>query len=70
MNREAPTPAVSSQPQRRESEATTPQQPLAQTLCIDSARLFAGGATELLIDHRGVLYRLKQTSLGKLILTK
>jgi len=28
------------------------------------------GAPELLIDHRGVLYRLRQTSLGKLILTK
>ena len=36
---------------------------------VDSALLF-GGASELLIDHRGVLYRLKQTSLGKLILTK
>ena len=68
MNREAPGPASSSQSQRRESEAT--MQPLAQPACIDSARLFAGGATELLIDHRGVLYRLKQTSLGKLILTK
>ena len=67
MNREAPGPAPSPQPQRRESAAAT--QPLAQPPCIDSARLFAG-ATELLIDHRGVLYRLKQTSLGKLILTK
>lgn len=28
------------------------------------------GAPELLIDHRGVMYRLRQTSLGKLILTK
>ena len=68
MNREAPGPAISPQPQRRECAATT--QPPAQPPCIDSARLFAGGATELLIDHRGVLYRLKQTSLGKLILTK
>ena len=68
MNREAPGPAISPQPERGEGAATT--QALAQLLCIDSARLFAGGATELLIDHRGVLYRLKQTSLGKLILTK
>jgi len=67
MNREASGPAISSQPRRREGVAAA--QPLAQPLCIDSARLFAG-ATELLIDHRGVLYRLKQTSLGKLILTK
>lgn len=36
---------------------------------IASDRLFAG-ATEVLIEHRGALYRLKQTSLGKLILTK
>ena len=37
---------------------------------INSDQLFVDGATELQIDHRGVLYRLKQTSLGKLILTK
>ena len=37
---------------------------------ITSEQLFAGGAVELHIDHRGVLYRLKQTALGKLILTK
>jgi len=36
---------------------------------IPSERLFAG-ATEVLIEHRGALYRLKLTSLGKLILTK
>jgi len=40
------------------------------TRCISSEQLFAGGAVELHIDHRGVLYRLKQTALGKLILTK
>lgn len=37
---------------------------------VSSDQLFAGGAVELHIDHRGVLYRLKQTALGKLILTK
>ena len=37
---------------------------------VSSDQLFAGGAVELQIDHRGVLYRLKQTALGKLILTK
>jgi hemin uptake protein HemP len=36
---------------------------------IKSERLFCG-ATELQIEHRGSLYRLRQTSLGKLILTK
>jgi len=40
------------------------------TRCISSDQLFTGGAVELQIDHRGVLYRLKQTALGKLILTK
>ena len=36
---------------------------------IASEDLFAG-ATEVQISHRGSLYRLKQTALGKLILTK
>jgi hemin uptake protein HemP len=36
---------------------------------ITSIQLFAGAA-EVRIDHHGVVYRLKQTSLGKLILTK
>ena len=34
-----------------------------------SEKLFAG-ATEVQIAHRGSVYRLKQTALGKLILTK
>jgi hemin uptake protein HemP len=56
-----------------------PPQPLAMAapapavanavLRIDSKRLFAG-AQEVQIEHHGVLYRLKQTALGKLILTK
>ena len=36
---------------------------------VSSTQLFAG-AHEVLIEHHGALYRLKQTSLGKLILTK
>ena len=36
---------------------------------IASEALFAG-AREVQIRHRGSLYRLKQTALGKLILTK
>ena len=36
---------------------------------IASEALFAG-AGEVRISHRGSLYRLKQTALGKLILTK
>ena len=41
----------------------------AATLQLTSAQIF-GGALEVHIDHHGVLYRLKQTALGKLILTK
>jgi hemin uptake protein HemP len=36
---------------------------------VSSAALF-GGAPELWIDHGGTIYRLRLTSLGKLILTK
>ena len=36
---------------------------------IGSETLF-GGAGEVHISHRGSLYRLRQTALGKLILTK
>ena len=38
-------------------------------VALKSEALF-DGACEVLIDHRGVMYRLRQTSLGKLILTK
>lgn len=36
---------------------------------VKSEALF-GAASEVLIDHRGVVYRLRRTALGKLILTK
>jgi hemin uptake protein HemP len=35
-----------------------------------TSEMLLRGAGELLIDHHGTLYRLKKTSLGKLILTK
>lgn len=37
--------------------------------CVSSAELLRG-TNELLIEHHGALYRLRLTSLGKLILTK
>jgi len=40
-----------------------------KTAHVTSAQLFRG-AVEVHIDHFGVVYRLKQTALGKLILTK
>ena len=43
--------------------ASTPAGP------VNSESLFHG-AVELLIEHHGALYRLRQTQLGKLILTK
>lgn len=39
------------------------------TVRVSSTQLF-GTALEIQIDHHGTLYRLKQTALGKLILTK
>jgi len=50
---------------------TTPSPPsrAPATVRVDSAQLF-GGAAEVQIDHHGAIYRLKQTALGKLILTK
>jgi hemin uptake protein HemP len=44
--------------------------PPAGVMRVSSTQLFAAGSRELHIDHHGVLYRLKQTALGKLILTK
>lgn len=59
----APKPPAS--PAAAPRTASTPAVPR-----VSSEQLFTGGAVELHIDHRGVLYRLKQTALGKLILTK
>ena len=49
--------------------SNTPDAPGAPPAALKSEALFEG-ASEVLIDHRGVMYRLRQTSLGKLILTK
>ena len=71
MSIEGRPPAPSSTRERTEPE-TQPAQAagrIAPARAIDSDRLF-NGAAELLIDHHGVLYRLKRTALGKLILTK
>ena len=42
----------------------------ARAVAAVSSEMLLRGAGELLIDHHGTLYRLKKTSLGKLILTK
>lgn len=51
------------------SQANEGSRPGSGALQITSAQLFAGAA-EVHIEHHGALYRLKHTSLGKLILTK
>lgn len=58
-------PSLPAPPCQSPSGKATPSRPAA----VKSESLFAGAA-EVLIDHRGVVYRLRQTSLGKLILTK
>jgi len=54
-----------------ETPAPRPAEPAAQAEVprISSQQLLAG-AKEVLIEHHGSLYRLRQTALGKLILTK
>ena len=65
-----PTPVTTPTPPLADERAGIARgTPRRSAVCIDSATLFAG-ATEIHIEHRGALYRLQQTSLGKLILTK
>jgi hemin uptake protein HemP len=54
-----------------EALAPRPAEPAtqAEVLRISSQQLLAG-AKEVQIEHHGTLYRLRQTALGKLILTK
>jgi hemin uptake protein HemP len=54
---------------RRQSDAVAPGRFASPVVCITSEQLFAGAA-EVQIEHHGALYRLRRTSLGKLILTK
>jgi hemin uptake protein HemP len=51
------------------ASGTSPGRRVGGVQTIKSEALFRGAA-ELQIEHRGSLYRLRQTSLGKLILTK
>ena len=62
----AANPVAASAPMASPSSKATARGPGAP---IPSDALF-GGAREVQISHGGVLYRLKQTALGKLILTK
>lgn len=53
-------------PQAGSSPAVTPATPRR----IHSDALFEGQAVEIEIEHQQQVYRLRRTSLGKLILTK
>ena len=44
-------------------------EPTTQVRAVRSEALF-NGAQEVQIEHRGAVYRLRHTALGKLILTK
>ena len=63
LHEASPPPVVSS------DMASCPANPPRPTLRL-SSRTLLGGRQEVEIDHDGVVYRLRQTSLGKLILTK
>jgi hemin uptake protein HemP len=65
MNHETSDPKLA--PARQPVEPRVAVAP--RTVLVSSEQLFAGAA-EVQINHRGARYRLKQTSLGKLILTK
>jgi hemin uptake protein HemP len=57
---------------RQQAMSVTPNRdvyPPKSILSVTSHTLFAG-ADELEITHQGAQYRLRQTALGKLILTK
>ena len=50
--------------------AAAPREPAARSREPIRSEALLAGASEVQIVHRGTLYRLKQTALGKLILTK
>jgi hemin uptake protein HemP len=70
---------MSSQPPKSESDelGSTNEKPRSRVSLADPLRpkrlmsnLIFGGSAVVEIDHHGTVYRLTQTTLGKLILTK
>ncbi len=62
-------PPSSCPPAALPADAATTPEPRKPVRALRSEALF-DGAHEVQIEHRGALYRLRLTSLGKLILTK
>lgn len=60
---------ASEQPEPAEPDDATTRARALPTRRVPSVELFAG-ALEIEIEHREQVYRLRQTALGKLILTK
>jgi hemin uptake protein HemP len=60
------TPPPIDRPPAHEAQPVAPAQAEPRI----SSRQLLGDAKEVLIEHRGAIYRLRETSLGKLILTK
>jgi len=69
MNCQRRTPAENSKPTEAHSPQKLGAEGIGATVRVSSQTLFSG-ANEIEIEHKGALYRLRQTSLGKLILTK
>jgi hemin uptake protein HemP len=68
--RPVPLPHVEvAQVQRRPNDSLPRPPAEGRSHQLTSEQIFAG-ATEVQIHHHGAVYRLKQTALGKLILTK
>lgn len=55
-----------------ETPAPPPTEAVVQAAAVAriSSQQLLAGAKEVLIEHHGSVYRLRQTALGKLILTK
>lgn len=68
MRDPAPQPAEPARPALPARAAADANRP-APVRAVRSEALF-DGSSEVQIDHHGTLYRLRLTSLGKLILTK
>ena len=64
-----PDPSPRSPLGRTPAQSVTGEAPDGRVQAVASEQLFRGAA-ELHINHGGVMYRLRRTSLGKLILTK
>lgn len=69
MTSDPKPPAVLGQFPTGKADDRTPRAARLPGACLDSACLLRGHAS-VEITHRGVTYRLQETRLGKLILTK